>query len=100
MDFALSKLNISFLPPKPVHVARLLYHVLLYMWCSAETAKINLMVFLFMLYCVVEPKFGMVLRCFGLKTVIDFVHFGLESGIVFEGATVVYEHFCRFVPNE
>ena len=35
----------------------------------------------------------MVLRRFGLKTVIDFVHFGLESGIVFEGATVVYEHF-------
>ena len=34
------------------------------------------------------------------KTVIDFVHFSLESGIVFEGATVVYEHFCRLVPNE
>ena len=26
--------------------------------CSAETAKINLMVFRFMLYCVVEPKLG------------------------------------------
>ena len=37
---------------------------------------------------------------FGLKTVIDFAHFGLESGLVFEGTTVVYEHICRLVPNE
>ena len=40
------------------------------------------------------------LRRFCLKTVIDFAHFGLESGIVFEGATVVYEHIYRLVPNE
>ena len=40
------------------------------------------------------------LRRFGLKTVTDFAHFGLESGIVFEGATVVYEHICRLVLNE
>ena len=26
--------------------------------------------------------------------------FGLESGIVFRGATVVYEHICRLVLNE
>ena len=26
--------------------------------CSAETVKINLMVFRFMLYCVVEPETG------------------------------------------
>ena len=26
--------------------------------------------------------------------------FGLESGLVFRGATVVYEHICRLVPNE
>ena len=32
------------------------YNVLLYLRCSAETTKISLMVFLFMLYCVVEPK--------------------------------------------
>ena len=31
------------------------------------------------------------LGSFGLKTIIDFAHFGLESGIVFEGAKVVYE---------
>ena len=34
----------------------MLYNVLLYLRCSAETAKINLMVFLVMLYYVVEPK--------------------------------------------
>ena len=34
----------------------MLYNVLSYLRCSAETAKINLMVFQFMLYCVVEPK--------------------------------------------
>ena len=32
----------------------------------------------------------------GLKTGIDFVYFGLESGMVFEGATGVYERICRF----
>ena len=40
------------------------------------------------------------LRRFYPKTVIDFARFGLESGIVFDGATVVYEHICRLVPNE
>ena len=40
------------------------------------------------------------LRRFGLKTFIHFVHFGLESGIVFEGTTVVDEHICRLVPKE
>ena len=48
-------------------------------------------------YRYVPPqKVGFLLR-FGLKTVKDFTHFGLESGIVFEGATVVYEHICRLV---
>ena len=40
------------------------------------------------------------LRSFGLKTGIDFAQFGLELGMVFEGATEVYEHICRWVPNE
>ena len=31
----------------------------------------------------------MVLRRFGLKTGIDFAHFGLESGMVFEGTRSV-----------
>ena len=30
---------------------------------------------------------------FGLKTCIDFAHFGLESGVVFEGTTRVYKYF-------
>ena len=30
---------------------------------------------------------GMCLRLFGLKTSLDLAHFGLESGMVFEGTT-------------
>ena len=33
---------------------------------------------------------------FGLKTGIHFAHFGMESGMVFEGTTEAYELFCRF----
>ena len=36
------------------------------------------------------------LRRFGLKTSIHFAHFGLESGMVFEGTTGVYERIYRF----
>ena len=36
------------------------------------------------------------LRRIGLKTGIDIAHFGLESGVVFEGTTRVYECICRF----
>ena len=32
----------------------------------------------------------------GLKTGIDFTHFSLESGVVFEGTTGVYERIYRF----
>ena len=35
------------------------------------------------------------LRLFGLKTGIDFAPFGLESGVVFEGTTGVYERILR-----
>ena len=38
------------------------------------------------------------MRRVGLKTDIDFAHLGLETGIVFE--TLVYERFCRSIPNE
>ena len=41
------------------------------------------------------PK-GRVLGRFGLKTGIDFAHSGLESGMVFEGTTGVYEGIYRF----
>ena len=33
---------------------------------------------------------------FGLKKGIHFAHFGLESSMVFEGTTGVYEHIYRF----
>ena len=33
---------------------------------------------------------------FGLKTGIQFAHFGLESGMVFEGTTGAYERIYRF----
>ena len=34
------------------------------------------------------------LRRFGLKTGIHFAHFGLESGMVFEGTMGTYERVC------
>ena len=38
--------------------------------------------------------FGAVL--FGLKTGIDFAHLGLESGVVYEGTTAMYQCVRRF----
>ena len=43
-----------------------------------------------------SPESVEFLRRFGLKTVIDFARFGLESGVVFEGTTEVYECIYRF----
>ena len=40
------------------------------------------------------------LRRFGLKTGIDFAHFGLESGMVFEGNTGVYERIQFQISKE
>ena len=42
----------------------------------------------------VPPQRVGFLRCFGLKTGIEFAHFGLESGMVFEGITGVFERIC------
>ena len=39
-------------------------------------------------------------RFFGLKTVINFAHFGLESGMVFEGTTGVMNVFVVSVTNK
>ena len=36
------------------------------------------------------------LGLFGLKTGIHFAHFGLESGVVFEGSMGVYERIYVF----
>ena len=37
-----------------------------------------------------------ILQRFGLKTGIDFAYFGLESGMVLEGTTGVYERIYYF----
>ena len=42
-------------------------------------------------YRYVPPQRVGILSSFGLKTGIHFSHFGPESGMVFEGATGVYE---------
>ena len=43
------------------------------------------------LYKYVPPHQVEFLRCFGPKKGIHFADFGLESGMVFEGTTGVYE---------
>ena len=40
------------------------------------------------------------LGLFGLKTGIHFAHFGLESGMVFEGTTECMNVFIVLIPNE
>ena len=51
-------------------------------------------------YSYVPPLKGIVFTlfrvCFGLKTGIDFARFGLESGMVFDGPTGVYERIWSF----
>ena len=48
------------------------------------------------LYRYVRPHRVAFLRRFGLKMGINLVHFGLESGMVFEGTTGVYERIYCF----
>ena len=47
-------------------------------------------------YRYVPPQMVWFLRRFGVKTGIDFAHFGLELGMVFEETTEVYERIYRF----
>ena len=51
---------------------------------------------LYKLYRYVSPDRVGFLRRFGLKTGMHFAHFGLESGMVFEGTTGVDERIYRF----
>ena len=51
---------------------------------------------IFKLYRYVPPHRVGFLRRFGLKTGIQFAHFGLESGMVFEGTTELYERLYLF----
>ena len=48
------------------------------------------------LYRYVPPHRLGSLRPFGLKTGVHFAQFGLESGMVYEGSTGVYERIYRF----
>ena len=50
---------------------------------------------LYKLYRYVLPHRVGFLRGFGLKTGIHFAHFGLESGMVFEGTTGLHERLYR-----
>ena len=47
-------------------------------------------------YRYVPPHQVGFLHRFGLTTGIHFAHFGLESGVVFEGTTGVHERIYRF----
>ena len=47
-------------------------------------------------YRYVPPHRVGFLRPFGLKTGVHFAHFGLESGMVFEGTIGVYEPCLSF----
>ena len=51
---------------------------------------------LYKLYRYVPPHQVGLLHGFGLKTGILFAHFGLESGMVFERTTRLYERLYRF----
>ena len=51
---------------------------------------------LYKLYRYVRPHQVGFLRRFGLKTGLHFAHFGLESGMVFEGTMGAYECIYRF----
>ena len=44
---------------------------------------------------VLRQRVGFLGR-FSLKKGIDFAHFGLEPGMVFEGTTGVYKRICHF----
>ena len=50
-------------------------------------------------YGYVPPQRVWILGLFGLKTGTDFDLFGLELGMVFEGATGMYERIYRFNPK-
>ena len=51
---------------------------------------------LYKLYRYVSPHQVGFLRRFCLKTGEDFAHFSLESGMVYEGTTIVYQCVRRF----
>ena len=59
----------------------------------------GLLPYVFLIDICAAPK-GMVLRCFGLKTVVDFAYFCLNSVLVFEGIRECLEVFVVSTLNE
>ena len=55
---------------------------------------------LYKLYRYVPPQRVWFSSRFGLKTGIDFDHYGLKSGMVFKGTTGAYKRICLTTPNE
>ena len=51
---------------------------------------------LYKLYRYVPSQRVWFLSRFGLKTGIDFDHYGLKSSMVFEGTTGAYKRICLF----
>ena len=51
---------------------------------------------LYKLYRYVPPQRIWFLSRFGLKTGIDFDHYGLKLGMVFKGTTGAYKRICPF----
>ena len=51
---------------------------------------------LYKLYSYVPPQRVRFLSRFGLKTGIDFDHYGLKSGMVFKGTARAYKRICLF----
>ena len=52
-------------------------------------------------YRYVSPQMVWFLSRFGLRTGVDFDHYGLKSGMVFKGTTGAYKRICVFhAPNE
>ena len=51
---------------------------------------------LYKLYRYVPPQRVWCLSRFGLKTGIDFDHYGLKSGMVYKGTTGAYKRICLF----
>ena len=52
---------------------------------------------LYKLYRYVPPQRIWFSSRFGLKTGIDFDHYGLKSGMVFKGTTGAYKRICLFI---
>ena len=64
--------------------------------CLQDIAVFRLIPYMSHVRVCTAPKGMLFVPFFGLKTEIHFARFGLESGMVFEGTTGVYERIYRF----